>query len=272
MRKISIITVNLNNSDGLLKTIKSVVEQKCSDYEYIVIDGGSTDQSVQVIKQYKDKIQYWVSEPDKGIYNAMNKGIKIAKGEYCYFLNSGDTFNDANILSFVNSNLGENDIVYGNLKFIDNLSERISIQPEKLELDRFYQGTLYHPATFIKKELFNQYGKYNEDYKIAGDYEFFLRIFLKGKIVTKYIDYTIAAFDINGISSSPENLTIVNNERKKAKEQFAVKIIWDKLEKLNQKSLNYETLLDSRLIRITLNLMKFKSKTLNILKQITLQK
>ena len=88
--KLSVITINFNNRDGLRKTIESVVNQTYNDFEYIIIDGGSTDGSVDVIKEYADRIDYWVSEPDKGIYNAMNKGIDVAKGEYCIFMNSGD--------------------------------------------------------------------------------------------------------------------------------------------------------------------------------------
>ena len=90
MPKLSIITVNLNKAKGLQKTIESVIFQTFTDYEYIIIDGGSTDGSKQIIEQYADKITYWVSEPDSGIYNGMNKGIKVAKGEYCLFLNSED--------------------------------------------------------------------------------------------------------------------------------------------------------------------------------------
>ena len=92
MKKISIITINYNNCEGLRRTIESVVNQTCRDFEYIIIDGGSTDGSVDVIKRYADNIDYWVSEPDKGIYNAMNKGIRMATGDYVQILNSGDMF------------------------------------------------------------------------------------------------------------------------------------------------------------------------------------
>jgi len=112
--KLSIITVNLNNAEGLRKTIESVVSQTYTDYEYIIIDGGSTDGCVEIIKQYEDKITYWVSEPDKGIYNAMNKGILKAKGEYCQFLNSGDWLIKESILHDIFSILPIADIIYGN--------------------------------------------------------------------------------------------------------------------------------------------------------------
>ena len=99
--KFSIITINYNNCEGLRRTIESVVNQTCHDFEYIIIDGGSTDGSVDVIKQYADQIDYWVSEPDKGIYNAMNKGVAVAKGEYCLFLNSGDSLHNNSALAKV---------------------------------------------------------------------------------------------------------------------------------------------------------------------------
>ena len=97
--KFTVITINYNNADGLRQTILSVVGQTCDDYEYVIIDGGSTDGSVEVIKEREDKISYWVSEKDGGIYNAMNKGVKAARGEYLIFMNSGDIFYDNKVLS-----------------------------------------------------------------------------------------------------------------------------------------------------------------------------
>ena len=111
--KLSIITINLNNAAGLRKTIESVVNQTFTDYEYLIIDGGSTDGSVEVIKEFADKITYWVSEPDKGIYNAMNKGILKARGEYLQFLNSGDWLVDNEVLFRVFSLNHFEDILYG---------------------------------------------------------------------------------------------------------------------------------------------------------------
>ena len=111
--KLSVITINYNNRDGLRKTIESVVNQTCRDFEYIIIDGGSTDGSVDVIKQYADRIDYWVSEPDKGIYHAMNKGIAVAHGEYLNFMNSGDCFYESTVVENV---LQLKDMVYITLK------------------------------------------------------------------------------------------------------------------------------------------------------------
>ena len=114
--KLSIITVNLNNRDGLQKTIDSVICQTFRDFEWIVIDGGSTDGSKELIEQYADHFAYWVSEPDKGIYNAMNKGIKVAKGEYLQFLNSGDSlWNETTLQGVVPFFSGTTDIFYGDV-------------------------------------------------------------------------------------------------------------------------------------------------------------
>lgn len=116
--KLSIITINYDNKEGLLKTILSVVNQINHDYEYIIIDGGSNDGSVDIIKDYADKIDYWVSSKDKGIYNAMNKGIDVAKGEYCIFMNSGDTFYDSNTLKLCIPCLDGTDVLAGDVSWI----------------------------------------------------------------------------------------------------------------------------------------------------------
>ena len=111
--KLSIITVNFNNVEGLRKTAESIVSQTFQDFEWIVIDGGSTDGSKELIEQYSDRIAYWCSEKDSGIYNAMNKGVRYAKGEYINFMNSGDCFADSSVLSDVSERLLDNVILYG---------------------------------------------------------------------------------------------------------------------------------------------------------------
>lgn len=117
MPKLSIITVNLNNREGLRKTIESVICQSFSDYEYIIIDGGSTDGSKELIELYQNKVTYWISETDKGIYNAMNKGIKTGKGDYCLFLNSGDWLVNSTVIEKEFSDSKQADIIYGNTIF-----------------------------------------------------------------------------------------------------------------------------------------------------------
>lgn len=168
--KLSIITVNLNNRDGLQKTIDSVVSQTFRDFEWIVIDGGSTDGSKELIEQYSDHFVYWISEPDNGIYNAMNKGIQVAKGEYLQFLNSGDWIWGKNTLDIVFSEKRNEDILYGDC--IEADSSR-SVFPEKFDTIFLYRGNINHQSSFIKANLFQNH-LYSEKYKVASDWEFLL--------------------------------------------------------------------------------------------------
>ena len=139
MTKISIITINYNDKIGLSKTINSVLNQSWQKFEFIVIDGGSNDGGLEVIEQNKDKIDYWVSEPDKGVYNAMNKGIKVAKGEYLIFMNSGDTFYDDNVLEKIENQLtAEFDIYYGDYYRVYSNSTKKRTFPEKLSFSFFF--------------------------------------------------------------------------------------------------------------------------------------
>ena len=199
---LSIITVNLNNASGLQKTIESVISQTFIDYEYIIIDGGSTDGSVEVIKQYENKISYWVSEPDKGIYNAMNKGIRKAKGEYIIFMNSGDCF-ASDVLIKVYNQL-TSDIVCGNATLTLNNGKKWVFDSPKsndLSLYRFFYSSLPHQASFFKKILF-QNNLYNENYKIVSDWEFFIKRLIFDNCSYHHIDTLIADTEPGGISSN----------------------------------------------------------------------
>ena len=196
--KLSIITINYNNRDGLRKTIESVVSQTFSDFEYVVIDGGSNDGSVEVIKDYADKIGYWVSERDKGIYNAMNKGAFAAHGEYLLFLNSGDILCDEHVIANVFEYELEADIVCGDI--IDDKGGRMNA-PEKVTMEYFLLGSLPHPSSFVRRRLFDVH-PYDERFKIAGDWEFFMYHLIVRNITYKHIDITVSLFDTTGISSS----------------------------------------------------------------------
>jgi glycosyltransferase involved in cell wall biosynthesis len=219
--KLSIITINLNNKTGLEKTIESVVNQTYTDFEYIVIDGGSTDGSVDLIKRFKEKITVWISEKDKGIYNAMNKGILKAKGEYCLFINSGDIFIKSTILDQMLGYINGEDILYGNGFFEakDNKLEKLDCAA-KLTLGFFCLYSLLHPATLIRKSLFDNYGLYNESNKIISDGEFFIKTIIINKVKTKLIPLDIAIAEDNGISRNIEYKTILEDEAKKVLSNF----------------------------------------------------
>lgn len=230
MLKLSIITINLNNVTGLRKTIESVVSQTFTDYEYIIIDGGSTDGSVDVIKEFVDKITYWVSELDKGIYQAMNKGILRASGEYCLFLNSGDWLIENKVLNeaFIRSN--DEDLLY-----CDSITERgPKTQPDNLTLYKFIYGSLSHPATFIKRKLFNTVGLYNEQNYIVSDWEFFLKLIIYYDFTYRHLPVFLSYHDKNGISSSPTHSSILTKERLDVLKRNLSSFILDDYERLKQ--------------------------------------
>jgi len=221
MSKVSVITINYNNAGGLEKTIKSVIAQTFFDFEFILIDGNSSDNSVEVIKKYSDKINYWISEKDNGIYNAQNKGISAAKGEYCLFLNSGDTLVNDTVLKTIFFNHASADIIYGNMQTIN---EQQSIQhlkmPAAIGQKQLLRDTLWHPVSFIKRELFLKYGNYNEAFKIVADYEFFVRVIIAKKVTLKYVPVEVSVFDTSGLSSDANKKNQLIAERKKVQDMY----------------------------------------------------
>ena len=175
MGKISVITINYNEKEGLRKTIQSVVGQTYADIEYIVIDGGSTDGSKELIETYQDKIHYWISEPDSGIYNAMNKGIRAATGDYLLFMNSGDCFFEQDTVSKAEKLMVDDyGIYYGDLIYFNKRKKKYEdwIFPNKLSLGFFIENSLPHQGSFIKRSLFESISMYNENLKfpIRGDF------------------------------------------------------------------------------------------------------
>jgi len=208
----SIITINYNNAIGLKKTMDSVITQTYQDFEYIIIDGGSTDHAVQLIKENESHVDYWISEKDNGIYHAMNKGIIQAKGEYCLFLNSSDYFYESTSLSRVVKDLNGADIVGANPVFIYGKRFVECIYPKKLSKNFLLRATLLHQATFIKKELFHSVGLYNEQNRIVSDWEFFLKAHVLHQCSFKKSNVALCVFDRNGMSSQKENEVIFKNE------------------------------------------------------------
>lgn len=195
--KLSIITINYNNRDGLRKTIESVVNQTWQEFEYIIIDGGSTDGSVEVIKEYADRINYWVSEPDKGIYDAMNKGIDQAKGEYCLFMNSGDCIYQSTTLEEVKQQLDGTDIICGTT--ITDLGA-VWKAPEMISFRFLYKTTINHQSTFIYSKMMKRH-KYDISYKIVSDWKFLIECLIINNGSYKSINRPIALYDTSGLSS-----------------------------------------------------------------------
>ena len=233
--KLSIITITYNNAEGLRKTLASVASQTFRDFEHIIVDGGSTDDSVEIIREYtsangaqgggcqtgqksqtgrtKECPQIrWISEKDKGIYDAQNKGIRLAHGEYCYFLNAGDTFCADDVLERMfspNSLIASSpltstpDILYGNEIIVDGNGQRVGIargvaNPSFVDL---YNSCMKHQASFICRELFEQYGMYDDTMRICADFDWFFRVIAFHDDVTlQYKDVDVAYFENTGLS------------------------------------------------------------------------
>lgn len=213
--KISIITINKNNALGLQKTMESVLNQTYKDFEYIVVDGSSTDESIEIIKSFKLNNFKWISEPDTGIYNAMNKGIQMSTGEYLQFLNSGDVLVDKTVLIDIVSKLNDEvNILYGNM--LKPIKKRLHCdkgfegrQPTMLD---FYRGTLNHSPAYIGRTLFDTYGVYDESLKIVSDWKWFLEVIVIKGVDIHYLDRNITLFDMGGVSNTLKNIELEERE------------------------------------------------------------
>lgn len=212
--KLSVITICYNEKE-IRRTCESIINQTWQDFEWIVVDGGSTDETLDILNEYKDRIDILISEKDNGIYNAMNKGINLTKGEWINFMNGGDTFYDHLALENVFKDKEyDASVLYGNLNLIPR--NEIIKTADKIDLRFFGNSSVPHPSSFIKKSLFDKYGPYNENYKIVSDYEKFC-IFFKNKETFLKVDHCIAHFDTKGISSNPKSKSKIAEEREDVK-------------------------------------------------------
>lgn len=211
--KLSVITINYNNRQGLQQTIKSVVNQTFRDFEYIIIDGSSTDGSVEIIKDNKKYIDYWVSEKDNGVYHAMNKGVAAAKGEYLLMLNSGDILINTDILYDVFSKNINAEILYGDIEWrFKNRFQCYYTLPDKIDVSFFLKKSLAHQASFIKRGAHEITGYYDEKMKVSGDWKFFI-LAAKHNLAFQHLPLVISAGDSEGMSWSAVNYYTIRRER-----------------------------------------------------------
>lgn len=203
--KLSIITINYNNKNGLERTIKSVQSQTIKTFEWIIIDGGSIDGSKEIILQNQSSFTYWISEPDNGVYHAMNKGIKELTGDYVIFLNSGDYFIDDKVLEYFIKENPLEDIVYGYVeREINGKQMRLEGFLHKTDLtmtDLYYQ-TIPHQGTFFKTNLFKRFGLYDESLKILADRKFYVNSIIYGNATVRFLPRSIAYFEEGGVSGT----------------------------------------------------------------------
>lgn len=252
-KKISIITINYNNLEGLKSTVESVVNQTWQEVEYIVIDGGSTDGSAEYIESQNKHFDYWVSEPDTGIYNAMNKGIAKATGEYLLFLNSGDHLYDDTVLEKNHQFLIKKDLVYFDLNIVDGATSYVRKYPSKLLFSYLIYDTLPHPATFIRLTLFDKLGRYDENFKIVSDWKFFIQsICIKNASYIR-IDNVLSTFYLDGFSSDIKNQNLIAKEKKEVLDSSFSAYLED-IQELNKQKAIADSLKKSKKIQLLVKL------------------
>lgn len=241
--KLSIITINRNNADGLKRTLESVAAQTNKEFEHIIVDGASTDESVNVIKEYAQRVNseelrvksvIWVSEPDTGIYNAMNKGIRMSHGEYSLMLNSGDYLADADVVERIIPELHTDGIIQGSMYLGEKLPNKLDKGYGRSEITFFdaCRGDFLHQAAFISKSVYETYGYYDEGYRISGDTAFFMNVLGLHNVSFRYVDIPISMFEGGGIGSGNDSKwTAIKHEEDRKMER---EILGMRLTKLNR--------------------------------------
>ena len=212
--KVSIITVTMNSEKYLEDTLLSIFSQSYSNIESIVIDGKSTDGTLRILQKYQNEIRY-ISEPDSGIYDAMNKGIEMATGDVIGILNSDDVLFDKDvIMNMVKSFSNEIDCVYGNVILVNEVNKIVrKYSSSNFRLKDFEFGHMPpHPSFYVRKDAFQKYGYYNTTFKISSDYDLLLRFLYKHKLKSKYLDFILVKMRDGGISSSFKNKWLLNKE------------------------------------------------------------
>lgn len=211
---LTVITVCFNEAKKIAETCESIVNQSRQDFEWIVVDGGSTDGTLEILKKYEDRISVLVSEKDNGIYNAMNKGIALARGKYLNFMNGGDCFFDCfaieKFFELYDPDLPA-DVFYGDMQRIRGKHVKTFRFPDYITKSYLLENTINHQAAFIRKELFDRYGLYDERYKIISDCERFI-VFKENKCSFVHIPYVISKFDGEGVSFTGQKKLIAEHQ------------------------------------------------------------
>jgi len=233
---ISVITVAFNGAATVEKAIRSVIEQTYSNIEYIVVDGGSSDGTLDIIHKYEEKIDYWISEKDAGIYDAMNKGVQLSAGDMVAFLNADDFYKDPGVLARVAKVMQAEqlDALYGDVEFFRHGNQDDVVR--RYNSGRFTAGRLgwgwmpAHPAMFLRRALFERYGLFRTDYRIAGDFEFIARVFKHPELRHRHLPETLVRMQMGGVSTSGWRATLqLNREMMRACRANAIPTNWLKM-------------------------------------------
>ena len=223
--RLSVVTICLNDRAGLAAALDSVLAQTFTDREIVVVDGGSTDGSVEEIRSREARIASWVSERDGGIFEAQNKGLARARGEYVLFLNAGDRLASPDALARLMEPPPTEDVVYGDAWFQWKGTLRPWRQPDRLTLEFFMRSSLAHQATAFRRDLFERVGPADATFRIAGDYEFALRAVVVHGATARHVPFPIAIHDRHGVSGLPENAARVQRERERAQEKNLPRLV-----------------------------------------------
>ena len=222
--KFSIITVCRNEVSGIRMTCESIIKQTYLNYEWIVIDGASTDGTLEIIEAYRHSINILISKPDKGIYDAMNKGIDKARGEYLIFINGGDAFATVNALALA-TQAPQKEIIYGDLR-LDTFDGEVLEYSDNFQVCDLIKSMLPHQATFYSRELFEAYGRYDTSYRIAADYELNARLISKYCVSRAHISEPIAVFNRDGVSNKASHKLIRKKENHQIRMKYFTRYRW----------------------------------------------
>jgi len=216
---ISIITVVYNNEATIRQAIESVLTQSYPKIEYVIIDGNSKDNTVSIIEEYKNRLGFFISEPDKGLYDAMNKGIQVATGDVIGILNSDDLYQDSDVLTDIMNQFNADstlDIVYGNLVYVkkEEVNQVVRNWKSKEYYTKFFDdgNVPPHPSLFLKNTVYKKVGLFNLEFKLASDYEFMFRVFKKNHFKSKYINRLIVKMRLGG-ETNKSILNIINQNK-----------------------------------------------------------
>jgi len=225
--KFSVITVCRNAEKDIAATIESVLSQQGVEIEYLIIDGQSTDRTMSIVSGYKKRLAKVVSEPDQGIYDAMNKGARLAQGDVLLFLNAGDRLTDAATLQAVAATFGDarTELVYGDVNQIDSDGDRSVVRFDHVNRWFLADTTICHQSTFVSRRLFERVGPYNTAYKIAADYDWLLKAIFKERAVTKHLRVIVCDFSMAGVSNSADQRQQVLKEYDQISEHYFSSIL-----------------------------------------------